>query len=91
MVVLKTIDVMSRVLGLFFLDNYAYCDSGWKIQKPDSFYCSEDFECRSGGCTSNICSSVNAQSTNSAELSGAGEAKNLGAITRLLLWIDNLL
>ena len=68
-----------------YIDNYAYCDDGWKIQKPVGFYCKNNYECETNKCTENKCV-LNTQLT-----SGNPKQDKPNFLTRFLLWVDNLI
>ncbi|HII71904.1 TPA: hypothetical protein HA265_04075 [Candidatus Woesearchaeota archaeon] len=66
-----------------YLGNFAYCKAGWQIQKSEGFYCKEDYECSTNKCYSNKCV-INKPAVQERE-------DQPGVLTRLLMWIDDLI
>jgi hypothetical protein len=64
-----------------YLGMNVYCkDMNWLVQKADGKKCSADHECSSGKCTTGLCGSKEVV-----------KKKQGSWLTRLLLWVDNLI
>ncbi|MBN1544698.1 hypothetical protein JW898_04505 [Candidatus Woesearchaeota archaeon] len=63
-----------------YLGKDVYCKgTGWLVQKKDGKSCTAEYECESGICSKGLCAS------------GEAEPENESWLTRLLVWIDNLI